>query len=220
MRLRNLPALVKFGGRLIIVVVATLLSALAVNLFIECNIGSDTLTVLLDGLHKSLGVSVGFASSSLSIIFLAAGLLLNRKAIGFSSVMYTFLIGPLINWVHPFIASMELAELMFFSKVIIVILANICFSMTYVLLMNFGNGMYALDAILRYTESKFRIRYDLGRMGVDAIFLTAGFLLGGVVGVGTVIALAITGPGTMLLEKLLLKFKAIYKLNFKKINNL
>lgn len=216
MKRSQFPALIKFCGRLVIVAAATALSALAVNLFIECNIGSDTLTVLVDGLHKSLGVSVGLASSSLSIIFLAVGLLLNRKSIGFSSVMYTFLIGPLINWVHPFIASMELAELMFFSKVVIVILANICFSMTYVLLMNFGNGMYALDAILRYLESRFRIRYDLGRIGVDAVFLSAGFFLGGVVGAGTVIALAITGPGTMLLEKILLKFKTIYKLNFKK----
>ncbi|MDU5946213.1 MAG: membrane protein, partial [Paenibacillus macerans] len=145
MRLRYLPALGKFGGRLIIVVVATMLSALAVNLFIECNIGSDTLTVLLDGLHKSLGVSVGLASFSVSIVFLAAGLLLNRKSIGFSSIMYSFLIGPFINWIHPFIANLELADLSLVGKIVIVILANFCFSMTYVLLMNFGNGMYALD---------------------------------------------------------------------------
>ncbi|MCM3699633.1 YitT family protein [Paenibacillus macerans] len=198
-----MPVYLKFGGRLVIVIVATALSALAVNLFIECNIGSDTLTVLLDGLHISLGISVGLASSCLSIVFLAVGLLLNRKSIGFSSVLYSFLIGPLINWIHPFIANMELADLMLFNKIIIVIMANICFSMTYVLLMKFGNGMYAIDAILRYTESKFGLRYDFGRIGVDAVFLTTGFLFGGIVGIGTVIAFALTGPGTLLLEKLL-----------------
>ncbi|WP_251037427.1 YczE/YyaS/YitT family protein [Paenibacillus albidus] len=203
MRLRKFPALRKFGGRLVIVVVATALSALAVNLFIECNIGSDTLTVLLDGLHKSLGVSVGLASFCVSIVFLAAGLLLNRKSIGFSSVMYSFLVGPLINWIHPFIANMELADLSLFIKIVIVILANFCFSITYVLLMNFGNGMYAIDAILRYTESKFRLRYDIGRIGVDAVFLSTGFFFGGIVGIGTVIAFILTGPGTLLIEKLL-----------------
>ncbi|MBT2288449.1 membrane protein [Paenibacillus albidus] len=201
--MRKFPALRKFGGRLVIVVVATALSALAVNLFIECNIGSDTLTVLLDGLHKSLGVSVGLASFCVSIVFLAAGLLLNRKSIGFSSVMYSFLVGPLINWIHPFIANMELADLSLFIKIVIVILANFCFSITYVLLMNFGNGMYAIDAILRYTESKFRLRYDIGRIGVDAVFLSTGFFFGGIVGIGTVIAFILTGPGTLLIEKLL-----------------
>lgn len=210
MKLSHFPALIKFCGRLAIVVAATALSALAVNLFIECNIGADTLTVLSDGLHVSLGISIGLASSGLSILFLVVGLLLNRKSIGFSSVMYSFLIGPLINWIQPFIVNMQLEELLFFHKIIIVVLANICFSMTYVLLMNFGSGMYAIDAILRYVESKFRIRYEFGRMGVDAIFLGTGFLLGGVVGAGTVIALALTGPGTMLLEKLLLKLKTIY----------
>lgn len=211
MKLSQFPALIKFCGRLAIVVAATALSALAVNLFIACNIGADTLTVLSDGLHVSLGISIGLASSGLSILFLVVGLLLNRKSIGFSSVMYSFLIGPLINWIQPFIVNMQLEELLFFNKIIIVVLANICFSMTYVLLMNFGSGMYAIDAILRYVESKFRIRYEFGRIGVDAIFLGTGFLLGGVVGAGTVIALALTGPGTMLLEKLLLKLKTIYK---------
>ncbi|CQR58968.1 YczE/YyaS/YitT family protein [Paenibacillus riograndensis] len=212
MRLRNFPALRKFGGRLLIVVVATALSALAVNLFIECNIGSDTLTVLLDGLHKSLGVSVGLASFCISIVFLAAGLLLNRTSIGFSSVMYSFLVGPLINWIHPFIANMNLADLSLFIKIVIVILANLCFSITYVLLMNFGNGMYAIDAVLRYMESKFGLRYAFGRIGADALFLSSGFLFGGIVGIGTVIAFALTGPGTVLLEKMLFKFRRIYKL--------
>lgn len=213
MRLRYLPALGKNGGRLIIVAVATLLSALAVNLFIECNIGSDTLTVLLDGLHQSFGVSVGLASFGVSIVFLAAAFLLNRKSIGFSSILYSLLIGPFINWIHPWIAHLELADLSLFNKIIIVILANFCFSITYVLLMNFGSGMYALDAILRYTESKFGVRYDLGRIGADAVFLSTGFLFGGIVGIGTGVALALTGPGTLLLEKLLFKFGRLYKLN-------
>lgn len=194
-------------GQLVIVFVATLLSAIAINLFIECNIGSDTLTVLLDGLHKSLGISVGLASFGLSIAFLAAGLWLNHKSIGLGSIMYCLLIGPLINWVHPFIADMDLPQLSLWAKISIVLLANIFFSMTYVLLMNFSNGMYALDAVLRYVESKFGLRYDIGRIGVDAIFFSTGFILGGVVGIGTIIAFALTGPVTLLLEKMLLKCK-------------
>ncbi|MEC0184763.1 membrane protein [Paenibacillus peoriae] len=193
----------KFGGRLMILVVAMVLTALAVNLFIECNIGSDTLTVLLDGLHKSTGMSVGLTSFFVNMVLLAAGLLLNRKSIGFSSMIYSFFVGPFINWIHPFIAHMQLADLSLFIKIVIVILANFCYSITYVLLMKFGNGMYAIDAILRYTESKFGLRYDIGRIGVDAIFLSTGFFFGGIVGIGTVIAFALTGPGTLLLEKIL-----------------
>ena len=186
-----------------ILVVAMVFTAVAVNLFIECNIGSDTLTVLLDGLHKSLGMSVGLASFFVNVFFLAVGLLLNRKSIGFSSIIYSFFVGPFINWIHPFIANLDLSEFSLLIKIVIVILANFCYSITYVLLMKFGNGMYAIDAILRYTESKFGLRYDFGRIGVDAVFLTTGFLFGGIVGIGTVIAFALTGPGTLLLEKLL-----------------
>ncbi|ASR47558.1 membrane protein [Paenibacillus kribbensis] len=198
-----MPIYLKFGGRFMILVVAMVLTALAVNLFIECNIGSDTLTVLLDGLHKSTGMSVGLTSFFVNMVLLAAGLLLNRKSIGFSSMIYSFFVGPFINWIHPFIAHMELSDLSLFIKIVIVILANFCYSITYVLLMKFGNGMYAIDAVLRYTESKFGLRYDIGRIGVDAIFLSTGFFFGGIVGIGTVIAFALTGPGTLLLEKIL-----------------
>lgn len=201
------PLFAKRIGQLAIVFVATLLSAIAVNLFIECNIGSDTLTVLLDGLHKRLGISVGLASFGLSIVFLAIGLWLNHKSIGSGSIMYCLLIGPSINWIHPFIADMDLSQLSLWTKISIVLLANICFSMTYVLLMNFSNGMYALDAVLRYVESKFGLRYDIGRIGVDAVFFSTGLFLGGVAGIGTIIAFALTGPMTLLLEKMLLKCK-------------
>ncbi|MHA6529840.1 YczE/YyaS/YitT family protein [Paenibacillus sp. BAC0078] len=188
-----------------IVAVAIGLTALAVNLFIECNIGSDTLTVLLDGLHRSTGMSVGLASFLVSIIFLAAGLWLDRRSIGFSSIMYSFLVGPFINWIHPFIANMELADLPLFNKIVIVILANLCFSISYVLLMNFGDGMYAIDAVLRYLESKFGLKYAFARIGADAVFLSSGFLFGGIVGIGTVIAFALTGPGTVMLQKIPIK---------------
>lgn len=198
-----MPVYLKFGGRLMILVFAMVFTAVAVNLFIECNIGSDTLTVLLDGLHESLGISVGLASFFVNVFFLAIGLLLNRKSIGFSSIIYSFFVGPFINWIHPFIANMELSDLSLLIKIVIVIGANFCYSITYVLLMKFGDGMYAIDAILRYTESKFGVRYDIGRIGVDAIFLSTGFLFGGIVGIGTVIAFALTGPGTLLIEKIL-----------------
>lgn len=201
----EMPVYLKYGGRFMILVVAMVLTAAGVNLFIECNIGSDTLTVLLDGLHKSLGISVGLASFFVNVFFLAVGLLLNRKSIGFSSIIYSFFVGPFINWIHPFIANMELDNSSLFIKLAIVILANFCFSITYVLLMKFGDGMYAIDAILRYTESKFGLRYAIGRIGVDAIFLSTGFFFGGIVGIGTVIAFILTGPGTSLIEKILFR---------------
>ncbi|GGG03490.1 hypothetical protein GCM10010912_55220 [Paenibacillus albidus] len=65
-----MPIFRKFGKRLFILVLAMVFSAIGVSLFIECNIGSDTLTVLLDGLHKSFGISLGLTSFLLNIIFL------------------------------------------------------------------------------------------------------------------------------------------------------
>lgn len=205
-----MPNYIKWGGQLLVVVIAMTLTALAVNLFIECNIGSDTLTVLLDGLYQSTGMSIGLASCVVSVILLIIALVTNRKSIGISSIIYSFFVGPFIDFIHPFVADMKLEDLSLITKIIVVIFANFCYSITYVLLMNFGRGMYTIDAILKFMESKFRLRYDIGRIGVDAIFLSSGFLLGGVVGIGTIISLALTGPGTMMLGKLLDKYGIIH----------
>lgn len=198
-------------------IIAMGFTALAVNLFIACNIGSDTLTVLLEGLHKTTGRSLGLTSFIINMVLLAVALLLNRKAIGVSSFIYSFGIGPFINMLFPFISNMGLDHLQLFNKIIVVIVANFCYSITYVLLMRFGNGMYAIDAILRYLESKFGLRYDLGRIGVDAILLGTGYLCGGIVGIGTVIALLLTGPGTLLVERILLKGKGWVRKHAKNI---
>ena len=47
---------------------------------------------------------------------------------------------------------------------------------------------------LIWEMSEERIEFRWVRMGCDAFFVSLGFILGGTVGVGTIIAIFLTGP--------------------------
>lgn len=55
-------------------------------------------------------------------------------------------------------------------------------------------GVAPNDIIPFIIQDKARIEYRWVRISLDAIFLIGGFLLGGKVGVGTIIAMLSTGP--------------------------
>ena len=62
------------------------------------------------------------------------------------------------------------------------------------LMIRFCPGMSILDAIVTRLSEKLRISFRAVRMTIDAGLMVAGLLLGGVVGIGSVVAVLGTGP--------------------------
>ena len=58
---------------------ATLLMGSAIALFIACELGSDPITVFLDGFNRKTGVSVGITDQFLNLFLLITGYLMNKK---------------------------------------------------------------------------------------------------------------------------------------------
>ena len=83
----NHLSLTSFLSKCILGFLATLLMGTAISLFLACNLGSDPITVFLDGFHKKTGVSVGVTDQFLNLILLVIGFVFNRKAIGIQSAM-------------------------------------------------------------------------------------------------------------------------------------
>ncbi len=188
---------------ILVLLLALLLTAIGITIFVACGIGSDTLTVLLDGINQTSGISLGVASFTINLLLVLLACLVNRKKLGWSSVLFSVGIGFFIDLVHPLIQLLPINEQPFLTKLILVLFANLCFSTTYALLINYGNGMYALDAILYFLEDKIGLSYPYGRIFFDFLFLLSGFCLGGVIGIGTIVALGLTGPGTNFILKII-----------------
>jgi len=172
---------------------AIILAAIGVCIFVESGLGSDTLTVLIEGIHTTFGVTLGSGSMICNLILLSVALLLARENVGSTTVIYTLMIGFAIDFMNRFIVLLHISEAIFGMKIFYVGVAQICFGLCYALLIKYRKGMHCIDAIIYYFMNKYNVPYIIGRTSMDIIFVIAGILLGGVVGVGTIISCATTG---------------------------
>ena len=170
----NHLSLTSFLSKCILGFLATLLMGTAISLFLACNLGSDPITVFLDGFHKKTGVSVGVTDQFLNLILLVIGFVFNRKAIGIQSVINVFVLGVCIDVPTHFIK--------YFNSIDCYI---ICTGMFWI--------KFCMDAIFFRIIKKFHCKYMTIRIIYDGIYLIIGFLLGGIVGVGTILSITTNG---------------------------
>lgn len=175
------------------VLISVLLAGIGVDIFVECGMGADTLTVLIQGVGKSFNISLGTANYICDFALLLLALILSRKDIGFATILFTVSIGFMIDLLHPYIKLLGIADYSFIMKIVMILIAQLCFAFCYAILIKYREGMGCVDAIIYFFVNNFRIPYIVGRTFMDVVFTLSGWLLGGVVGVGTIIACVTTG---------------------------
>lgn len=184
---------VSFLQLLCVVLVAVNLTGIGVALFVNANLGSDTITVFVDGLHKVLDISYGSASRLYNITLLVIALFLARKHIGWMTIVYAISVGSAIDLYDGLLQGMQVAQQSMLLRIGFVLLGQLCFGITYALLIRYRRGMNQVDALTYYVVEKCNISFRVIRTGMDIILLIGGWLLGGVVGIGSIIAMSTTG---------------------------
>lgn len=175
------------------VLISVLLAGIGVDIFVECGIGSDTLTVLIQGISKSFNISLGIANYICDFSLLILALILSRKDIGFTTILFTVSIGFAIDLLHPYVKLLKIADYSFMMKIVMIFVAQICFAFCYAILIKYRKGMNCVDAIIYFFVNNFHIPYIIGRTFMDLLFTLSGWLFGGIVGIGTIIACITTG---------------------------
>ena len=180
-----------------------LLTGLGVALFIHANLGSDTITVMVDGIHHTLNVSIGSASRIYNSIMLILALLVSYKNIGWATIVYALTVGFAMDFFEQLLAPLNITQAGMIVRLGTVVIAQICFGLTYALLIKYRKGMNQVDAIAYALVNWTRIDFKWIRTGMDVLLLVGGYLLGGVVGIGSIIAMTTTGILIDLFLKLL-----------------
>ena len=174
-----------------------------VAIFIGTNIGSDPFTVFTQGLANVIGITPGIGNMIITFTFLVIILIVERHYINIGTVLAMFAAGPFIDLMIRFFEPFNFSQ---YNLIVSCIIIAIGFS----LLKATELGVSPNDVIPFILSDKSKKEYRVVRMCLDAAFLIIGFLLGGVVGVGTIIAALLTGPSIQFfmpkLEKVVHKF--------------
>ncbi len=174
-------------------ILATFLMGTAINLFVSCELGSDPMTIFLDGFNRTTGVELSLTTQVLNIILLIIGFIINRKLIGINTIINVISLGICTELPNYIIQPLNLASQEIFVRIFAMITAQLLLSISLAWLQTFNKGISNMDAILFYVIDKCKIKYRTAKIVYDMIFIISGYLLGGIVGLGTIFSLLTTG---------------------------
>ena len=184
----------RFFQDLLVVILASVMIGAATCCYVRAGLGSDSVAVFNEGLSVFAKISLGTAAWCLNAALLLTAFLTARKHMGWTTIYNSLLIGPsidLMNWVLSPVLSLSngigFRVVLFASGLVLV--ASSC-----ALLIRKCPGMSVNDAISTAIADKLRCSFRAVRMTIDAGLMLTGWLMGGVVGIGSVAAVLCTGP--------------------------
>ena len=174
---------------------------LGVTLFLLTNLGSDPYNVLVQGVYRTLSNLTGWEFLThgrvhIALCFLIILILLatDKTYIKIGTVLCMIFGGPIIDIFTLILKPVVTESSPLAYKLIILALGCVilAYGMTIVIKSDAGTGPNDLVAIV--ISDKSRKSFGMIRIVVDLSFVLAGFLMGGSVGIGTVICAFCVGP--------------------------
>ena len=184
--------------RVVELLIGLTVAHLGVTLFLQADLGSDPFNVLIQGLFRFLPwpefMTHGNVHVGVSFLIILVLLIVDRSYVRIGTLLCMILGGPIIDLftvvLSPVIHSASPMALRLLALVLgCVILA---FGMTVVIKSQAGTGPNDLVAVV--ISDKTKKKFGTVRIIVDASFALAGFLLGGTLGLGTVVCACLVGP--------------------------
>lgn len=179
-------------------ILGCVLFSLGAKLFIDSNLGTDPLDVMIIGISNHTGFLLGTISTALSAIFLSTWMFLNKKLPPMTCFLTMGGVGYLIdlwNYIGKFPGN---AWVQLLSGLIAVSSAS-------ALIIHSKIGIRIMDLLALTFKEKWNMNFTLSKMIFEISFLTIGIVLGGPAGIGTVLFVLIVGtmiePSLKLLER-------------------
>lgn len=171
---------------------AGVLIGTGVGTILYANIGGDTVTVFQDGLHSVLNISYGQASRIYNLALIIIAVICARKYFGSGTIISALIVGYLIDFSYNLL-TMTNTNNNFVTAFIIFLIGQSIYSLGLSLLIGCKLGMNALDSVIYKIKEITSIDYKIIRFITDILLTILGYLMGGIVGIGTIISIACTG---------------------------
>ncbi|MGA1836048.1 hypothetical protein VD659_03870 [Herbiconiux sp. 11R-BC] len=179
----------RLPARILRLLIGLVLYGVADALMIRAAVGVDPWTVFAQGVTRLSGWNIGLLTNLIGLAVLLLWIPLRQRP-GLGTVLNVFVVGTVIGlgvWLLPAPAGL---------------LAQIAYFAGGMLLLAFASGVYIgaglgpgpRDGLMTGIHSRFGLPLWLARTLVEGSVLLVGWLLGGDVGVGTLVFAALIGP--------------------------
>ena len=181
--------------RMLILLIPTILVPLGAACYYTCTLGADPFSVMIEGEHLLFNIPYGKASMLNLVVIFVFMLLFGKKQIGIGTITTTFTVGPLIDFFRSILIPLFPADTTeLFIKLTILAIGCISSGIGIGVYMSLHFGLGPVEFLtLFFTEvTNFPIKYV--KITLDFLYVLIGYLLGGTVGLGTIVGVLATGP--------------------------
>ena len=181
--------------RLLILFIPIFLMPFGIACYYACGLGADPFSIFVDGEHVITGLTYGEVTTINNTILLTLMVFFGRKYINIGTIITSFTTGPLID------ASLDLILLYFPSattplimRAMILLIGCVAFAVGVGVYISVSLGIGPVEFISLFIVDRTNISLKYVRIALDALFTILGYLMGGVVGIGTILGVLATGP--------------------------
>ncbi|STO31775.1 Uncharacterized BCR, YitT family COG1284 [Fusobacterium necrogenes] len=164
--------------------------ALGCIIILKSNLGLAPWDVLHQGISKITGITIGQASINLGVIIVLIDIFLGQP-IGIGTILNFIFIGFFMDLII-FMDFIPMFESWFF-KVLELLIGIFLYSYGTYLYMIQGMGCGPRDGFMQILTKKFNKPISIVKNGIEIIAFLIGWLMGGKLGIGTIITALIMG---------------------------
>ena len=184
------PSPTTLMGRVILLLAGSLMATFCYAVTIRAGLGLGPLYVLQDGVARQLGIAIGTSVmvTGFALVFVALAL---RSWPGPGTLALPVFGGVTLDALLPHLPDIHGRPV----RLAAVVVATWMMALAGALMIRASVGVAAYDAVMLGLRRTFGRRLGPTRIAMEMTALTAGWLLGGSVGAGTVITGLLIGPG-------------------------
>lgn len=167
---------------------------IGVAFFINASTGGDSCVVFTQGISNTLHITVGMANTIFLCAALVILLLFARKRISIGTFLAAFGTGIFLDLSNFVIQKLSLESLPYVIRLFVVAGSCVIIAIGFSIQKTADLGVAPHDELPFLVSDITKIQYRWVRIGFDVTYVVIGYLLGGVFGLGTIVATLLLGP--------------------------
>ena len=179
--------------RCMVIVLGVWMAGFGCACYIMANLGSDPVTAFIQGIAKTFGITPGMATNGFNLAAFALLLLVNRKLIHIGTGLYTLLLGLFVDLSGKWLALLGTAPGLA-TRVVVLAAGTLTIGAGLGIYQSAELGIGPSDGINQTIVQKSGWPYRWERIAFDNVMVLCGWLLGGVIGWGTIVGVLAVGP--------------------------
>ena len=172
------------------ILIGSILFALGVVAMLNADLGMNTWAVLDVGIQNHIGTSLGVITQITGFMSLGLGWLLGFPP-GYATIISIFFMGNAIDQ----IISLQIVPqpTVFAARLLMVVFSAACFGVASLLYVKPELGAGPRDSLMMGLIKKLSLPIAYIRIGLELVVIAIGYLLGGPVGIGTLLSAVLVG---------------------------